>query len=69
MIYEVYLNNGWIPWLALKTTKKEEAMEFLEKAKAQDIYLRILTDKESVVRIETQGDQWDMSRSQIKSLV
>jgi hypothetical protein len=69
MIYEIYLNNGWRPWLALVTSKKEEAVDFLEKTKAQSMYLRILTDKGSVVRMETQGDQWDMSRSQLQGLV
>lgn len=58
MIYEIYLDNGWHPWLALQTQNKEQAIEFLNKAKAQHISLRILTDEGHVVRLETQGNQW-----------
>jgi hypothetical protein len=68
MIYEIFLSNGWHPWLALQTTNKEQAIEFLQKTKAQYIYLRVLTSEGNVLRFETQSDQWDLSRSQINGL-
>ena len=58
MLYEIYLQNGpCSPWRALETTDKEEANRFLESAKAQFVYLRILDDKGAVVSIRCQKDQ------------
>ena len=58
MLYEIYLQNGPLsPWLAFQTTNKEEANIFLESAKAQFVYLRILDEKGSVLSLRCQPNQ------------
>lgn len=49
MIYEIYLQNGPILWLALQTKNETEAISFFASSRAQYIYLRILDDKGNVV--------------------
>ena len=52
MLYQVYLQNGPLsPWLALKTTDEKEATLFVESAKAQYVYLRILDEQGWVVSL------------------
>ena len=57
MLYEIYLENGPISWLAFQTNKKEEASTFLASAKAQFVYLRILDDNGRVVSMRCQKFQ------------
>lgn len=57
MLFQIYLQNGPLcPWLALQTTKKEEAEKFLESAKAQFVYLRILDENGSIISMKCQPD-------------
>lgn len=53
MLYEIYLENGWTPWLAFQTTDKEKAHAFLASARAQYIYFRVLDEKGTIVHIHT----------------
>lgn len=58
MLYEVYLQNGPLsPWLALKTTDKQKAHEFLLSTKAQYVYLLILEDDGTIVSMRCEPNQ------------
>jgi hypothetical protein len=57
MLYQIFLENGPVTWLAFQTRKKEEANTFLESAKAPFVYLRILDDNDTLVSIRCQKFQ------------
>ena len=51
MLYEIYLENGWTPWLVFQTTNETEANELFKKTKGQYVYLRVLDDNGYVISI------------------
>jgi len=57
MLYEIYLENGPICWRAYETTQKDLAQTYLESAKAQYVYLRILDDNGSLVSLRCEKYQ------------
>jgi hypothetical protein len=57
MLYQIFLENGPVTWLAFQTHKKEEANTFLESAKAPFVYLRILDENDTLVSIRCQKFQ------------
>jgi hypothetical protein len=61
MLYEIYLQNGPIVWIAFRTSDKEEAEKTLESVKAQYVYLRILDDVGRVISLRCQSNKWVIS--------
>lgn len=57
MLYQIYLQNGPVCWKAYQTPEKETAEKFLESAKAQYVYLRILDDKGYVLSLRCEKRQ------------
>lgn len=55
MLYEIYLQNGPIVWLAYQTKNETEAMSFFDSSRAQYIYLRILDEKGNVVSMRCES--------------
>jgi hypothetical protein len=53
MLYEIWLENGWSPWLAFQTTNETQANEYFRKAAGNYVYLRVLDDKGYIVSITT----------------
>ncbi len=51
MIFQIYLENGWTPWLAFQTTDKTRANEFIKKSTALYTYLYTLSDNHYLVDI------------------
>jgi len=49
MLYEIWLENGWSPWLAFQTTNETQANEYFRKAAGNYVYLRVLDDKGYIV--------------------
>ncbi len=50
MLYEIYIENGWIPWLAFQTYNETEANEYFRKALGNYVYLRVLDDQGCILK-------------------
>jgi hypothetical protein len=53
MLYEIWLENGWSPWLAFQTPNEPQAKEYFQQANALYVYFRVLDKKGYVVSITT----------------
>ncbi len=49
-LYEIYIENGWNPWLAFQTQNETEANDYFRKAQGNYVYLRVLDDKGSILK-------------------
>ena len=50
MLYEISIENGWIPWLAFQTQNETEANEYFQKARGNYVYLRVSDEKGTIVK-------------------
>ena len=51
MFYEIWLENGWSPWLAFQTSNEPQANEYFQQANALYVYFRVLNEKNHVVSL------------------
>jgi hypothetical protein len=51
-IYEIWLEDGWTPWCAFRTTDEQKAKQFLRQAKAKFVYVYVVDPSGSIVSLQ-----------------